>query len=668
MKMNGRAVLYAFALLAAVTALASIAPRSEADARRRSPKPPADGAEKVVIKFKAVVGSRAFDCRESYEGIGSSNSKVKVTDFRFYVSDVRLVNASGKEMAVSLTSDGRWQSERVALIAFANGDGSCAPNERNVEIRGDAPRGRYVGLRFTVGVPLRENHADQSSAPSPLNLSKLYWSWNSGYKFISLEMSTTGNPNGYVLHLGSTDCKPSEGVNASTQCGFPNRPEIDLAKFDPKADAVTLDLKALYQGVNVDTDQANTAVGCMSSQRDADCAGVFKNMGLPFAGMKASAQQFIRVERRTADAARPAARTASEVRQAYPWDLPKGFPVPRVPADNPMTTAKVELGRFLFYDRRLSINQTTSCATCHLQERAFTDGKARAVGATGEVHPRGSMSLANVAYSPTLTWANPSVTLLERQPLVPLFGEHPVEMGMAGREKELMARIRAERRYESLFADAYPDEPDAYSLGNVAKALACFVRTLISGDSPYDRYKFRGERDAITDSARRGEELFFSERLECFDCHAGFNLSGPSDYAGKAFVEKTFHNNGLYNTDGKGSYPADNTGLFEFTSNPKDMGKFKVPTLRNVELTAPYMHDGSVATLRDAIEHYKTGGRTIAAGENAGAGSKSPHKSSLVRGFELTEAETEDLLAFLRSLTDSKFVNNPKFGNPWTTN
>lgn len=352
-------------------------------------------------------------------------------------------------------------------------------------------------------------------------------------------------------------------------------------------------------------------------------------------------------------------------RTAYQWKLPKGFPTPLVPKDNPMTDAKVELGRHLFYDVRLSINEKTSCATCHLQERAFTEPKERSVGTTGEVHPRNSMSLANVGYAPTLNWANPSVKLLERQVLTPMFGEDPVELGMAGKEKLLIERLKAEPRYVTLFRNAYPREKEQYSLNQITHAIASFVRSMVSGNSPYDKFRYQKHANAISDSAKRGEELFFSERLECFDCHAGFNMSGSQAFVGRESAELGFENNGIYNIDGKGGYPSDNTGLFEFTGKADDMGKFKVPTLRNIELTAPYMHDGSIATLEDVIEHYKAGGRKISHGEYKGIGSENPHKSSFVRGFDLTEQEKADLIAFLRSLTDREFITDPRYSNPW---
>lgn len=351
--------------------------------------------------------------------------------------------------------------------------------------------------------------------------------------------------------------------------------------------------------------------------------------------------------------------------EEYKWELPKGFPKPLVPDDNPMSEAKVELGRYLFYDKRLSVNERSSCATCHLQERAFTEDKAVSVGTTGELHPRNSMSLANAAYAPALNWANPGTTHLERQILIPLFGEDPVELGMSGKENVLAERLGKDAVYERLFASAFPKAKERFTIDQIVRSLASFVRSLVSGNSPYDKYRYGGEKNAISEAAKRGEELFFSERMECFDCHVGFNLSGSQVYEGRSTAELGFENNGLYNIDGKGGYPPDNTGLFEFTRQPEDMGRFKVPTLRNIELTSPYMHDGSIKTLEEVVDHYAAGGRTIKSGEYAGKGSESPVKSSFVIGFDLKPGEKEDLIAFLKSLTDKEFITDPRFADPW---
>src|SRR5262245_31300893 len=184
---------------------------------------------------------------------------------------------------------------------------------------------------------------------------------------------------------------------------------------------------------------------------------------------------------------------------AFRWTLPARFPTPRVPPNNPMSDAKATLGRFLFYDPRLSGNGTQACATCHEQARAFTDGRAQAVGSTGEVHPRGSMSLVNVAYAATLTWADPTVRL-EDQALVPMFGTQPVELGLTKDEPTLMARLRLEPRYRTLFAQAFSTDADPFSLEHVTQALAAFERTIISARSPYDRYHTDRDDTAISAS------------------------------------------------------------------------------------------------------------------------------------------------------------------------
>jgi len=209
----------------------------------------------------------------------------------------------------------------------------------------------------------------------------------------------------------------------------------------------------------------------------------------------------------------------------WEWTLPPGFPRPPVPADNPMSKAKVELGRHLFYDRRMSINGKQSCASCHRQELAFTDGRARAEGATGQTHPRSSMSLVNVAYAPALTWANPVLDSLEEQALVPMLGDNPVELGLNGREQAFLDVVKRDPVYQRLFPAAFPDE-NRFTLQNITRAVAAFERSIVSMRSPYDRYRWAGELRAISDAAKRGEILFFSsERAACFRCHGGWNFS-----------------------------------------------------------------------------------------------------------------------------------------------
>jgi cytochrome c peroxidase len=274
------------------------------------------------------------------------------------------------------------------------------------------------------------------------------------------------------------------------------------------------------------------------------------------------------------------------------------------------------------------------------------------------------MSLANVAYSPVLTWANPLMRSLEQQAIVPMFGEVPVELGLSGQEQQLIARVAADARYQTMFANAFPNDSAVVSLDHIVKSISAFERTLISGRSPYDAYK-AGNRRAISASARRGEALFFAEKTECFHCHGGFNFTGTTDYEGKGFAEIEFHNTALYNIDGKGAYPAPNTGVHAVTDDPEDMGRFKAPSLRNVAVTAPYMHDGSIATLEEVLAHYDVGGRTIRGGPHAGVGATNPLRSEFMKRIGFTAQEKQDMLAFLRSLTDSTFLTDPRFSNPW---
>ena len=349
---------------------------------------------------------------------------------------------------------------------------------------------------------------------------------------------------------------------------------------------------------------------------------------------------------------------------AYEWNLPPGFPTPRVPEDNPMSDAKVELGRYLFFDARLSGNQTESCGSCHDQSLAFTDGRGRAMGSTGDMTPRSSMPLMNAAYWPRYTWANPTVSILEDQALGPMFGESPVELGTP-EEAALVARFADDPMYALLFADAFPDADDPITLGNIVRAIASFERTMISGNSPYDRYVYQGDDSALSEGALRGLELFNTERLECFHCHGGFNFTDAVAHEGTVDDAIAFHNNALYNIDGRGGYPEPNRGLFEFTGMRRDMGRFRSPSLRNIAVTAPYMHDGSIATLDEVLDHYAAGGRTVSEGPHVGVGSESPLKNTFIHGFTLTSAERADVLELLNSLTDERFLNDPAFADPF---
>ena len=224
-----------------------------------------------------------------------------------------------------------------------------------------------------------------------------------------------------------------------------------------------------------------------------------------------------------------------------------------------MTPQKVELGRRLFYDKRLSGNGTFSCASCHVQALAFTDGRATGDRIDGSDPPRGSMSLANVAYASTLTWANPLMTALERQALVPQFGDAPVELGLHS-IAQIEERLRGVALYEKLFRAAFPDAEEPVTANNMNKALAAFQRTLISGRSPFDRWYFDGDDSAMSEAAQRGYALFDGPALECSHCHAGFNFSDRTRAAGKARDPRRRSTTpGSTTSTASGAYPAPNT-------------------------------------------------------------------------------------------------------------
>jgi cytochrome c peroxidase len=318
---------------------------------------------------------------------------------------------------------------------------------------------------------------------------------------------------------------------------------------------------------------------------------------------------------------------------ADPVQVPVGFPKPRIPLDNPMSEAKAELGRYLFYDKRLSGNRTQSCGTCHQQALAFTDGSAHATGSTGDAHPRSSMSLVNVAYAGVLTWMNPDMRSLEKQVMVPLMGEEPVEMGMHGADAELIKRLEGDARYREMFAKAFPGA-QPITVEKVAKAIAAFERTIISARSPYDRYYFGRDSNAISDAAKRGEALFFTETVAgCYRCHGGFNMSDSAESQDRPLAEVVLHDTAV------GDGPQ----------------KFKAPSLRNIAVTAPYMHDGSMHTLEEVIDHYAQGGRFSA----------NPHKDARMIKIPLSDQNRRDLIAFLNSLTDDAVLHDPRFSDPF---
>ncbi len=272
----------------------------------------------IALRFAASVDSLPFACGTSYKNIGRTHATITPSDLRLFVHDVRLIGEHGEEIPVQLQSDSLWQSEGVALLDFENGSGPCSNGNADMRdvVLGTAPAGDYRGVRFAVGVPFSLNHLDLTTQPSPLSLARMFWAWNSGHKFLRVDMTTeVGDRRGaptdgseaastWMIHLGSTECMPKGSVTTiPTQCAWANRPVISFAQFDIDRDVIDLDLGALLRSADVTVNQPKTAAGCMSGQTDRDCAPIFAALGLPFAGAPGGSQNAFRVLRGSAASA-----------------------------------------------------------------------------------------------------------------------------------------------------------------------------------------------------------------------------------------------------------------------------------------------------------------------------------------------------------------------------
>lgn len=333
--------------------------------------------------------------------------------------------------------------------------------------------------------------------------------------------------------------------------------------------------------------------------------------------------------------------------------------------ENSFSNEKAALGRYLFYDRRLSVNKTKACASCHAQEFSFTDSYNRSIGALGDLHQRNAKPLINVVFEKYLTAADSSIHFPETQINNPMFNEHPVEMGVRGNEEKILERIRNDNYYNQQFNKVFPEEKEPVSIKNIQYSITSFVKTILSINSPYDNYLFKKDNNAMSNEQLKGMKLFFSKDLACSSCHGGINFSKPEiKNADGAF--DFYFNTGLYNINDQGGYPAYDRGMADITRNPADMGKYKVPVLRNLAFTAPYFHDGSAATLYDVLEVYESGGRNVVTGAYKGDGRNNPHKHPLIKGFKLNSQERKDLISFLLSLSDSSVLKNPAYANPFS--
>jgi cytochrome c peroxidase len=323
----------------------------------------------------------------------------------------------------------------------------------------------------------------------------------------------------------------------------------------------------------------------------------------------------------------------------YLVPVPLGLIEPDIPSDNPLTVGKIELGKKLFFDKRLSLKESMSCATCHSPTHGFAEARPVSVSANGDKQRRNAPTVLNAGYLPVLTWDG-RFRLLEQQALEPFspWGDMSIELG------EVMERVAADPDYQRMFREVFGAPPSVDALG---KSLAAYQRSLVSGGTRFDEYLYGEREDALTDLEKLGYELFVG-RGSCINCHDIFHKAvNPLGGGIATFTDNRFHNLGVGYSKGV----MKDTGRFETTRDPDDWGAFKTPTLRNVALTPPYMHDGSLATLEDVIDFYNKGGVP------------NPNIAPGLHVLHLTDMQKQALVAFLQALTDPELERQMKGGS-----
>ena len=534
------------------------------------------------------------------------------------LDSLRYENAAGETQSFTrlsyLLSGFAVEREDGAWIEFPGTTGWMdAEKKRNSVLLENAPSGNYRSLRFHIGPDAKDNTADVSQIPAgnPLNpnLNGLHWSWQGGYIFMAIEGHfRTGNaePRGYAHHLARD----------------PNRTRISLtAPLDLRHDAGVLihfDLATLF---NAPRPLSLEKDGTATHSRDGDPIAAALVANLPGA---------FRVNRIASSA--PAMVKLPSV---TPIDLPekftpfrftmsRAFPMPDLPRDNPLINERVSLGEKLFHEKALSRDGTISCATCHQADAAFTDRLPVSTGIEGRKGDRNAMPLFNLAWKREFFWDGRAKSLRE-QVLMPIQDHREMDESL----ERVCEKLTTSPGYPQLFQSAF--RSPGITAEKISLALEQFLLTLSARDSKFDRAM--SGKAALSDDEKRGFELFMTEfeprtgqyGADCFHCHGG-----------ALFTDHQFHNNGLDGSD---------SGRAKITNAPADEHKFSTPSLRNVALTAPYMHDGRFATLEEVIEHYSSGvHRGVTLDPNL---AKHPEK-----GLNLSSADKAALVAFLKTLTE----------------
>jgi cytochrome c peroxidase len=560
----------------------------------------------------------------------SARETFSITRVSYLVSDFELQR-----------NDGSWL-EMSNSVAWLDGEAG-----RDAIWLEKVPPGEFCSLRFRVGLNPNLNHADSARFPAshPLNpnLNGLHWSWQGGYIFLALEglwRNAAGELDGWAYHLARDT--NSVRVTLAAPLVLTNETKLQL----------DFDLATL---LNAPHPLSFGRDGSSTHSRDGDpiCAALAVNLAGAFRVHKITSLTDAEIA-----VAHPKPLYLPAKFTPYQFQMSATFPIPDLPRDNPLTVERVELGKRLFFDQRISGNDQQSCADCHAPEKAFTDGRITARGAGGEFGPRNTMPLFNLAWKREFFWDGRAASL-RAQVLVPI--QNPIEMhqsltnlvaklgGSRGREAQtqnpatagppaamemgILAPTATNTGYAGLFEAAF-DSPEI-TAEKIALALENYLLTLTSFDAKFDRV-LRGE-EKFTPDEQRGFELFSTEYdprrdqfgADCFHCHGG-----------PLFQSQTFANNGLDNT-------GSDLGREKVTGKASDRGKFAVPSLRNVALTGPYMHDGRFRTLAEVVEHYSTGVvRSATLDPNL---AKHPDG-----GVPLTAADKQALVAFLEALTDEK--------------
>jgi len=556
----------------------------------------------------------------------SAGEKFSITRVSYLVSDFGLQR-----------TDGSWLelSNSVAWLDFE-------ANRNSIWLE-KIPAGEFCSVRFLVGLNINLNHADIATFPAghPLNpnLNGLHWSWQGGFIFLALEglwRNAAGQLDGWAFHL-ARDTNATR-ITLAAPLVVTNETKLEL----------DFDLASL---LNAPRPLSFGKDGSSTHSRDGDpiSAALVVNLAGAFRVHEITSLTDAEIA-----SAHPQPLYLPSKFTPFPFQMGATFPIPDLPRDNPLTVERVTLGRTLFFDKQLSINNAQSCADCHAPEKAFSDGRRTARGAEGEFGPRNSMPLFNLAWKKEFFWDGRASSLRE-QVLQPI--QNPIEMHES--LTNLVAKLRSSRREEALTEKSKienrkseMDYPALFTAAfgspeitaeKISLALENYLLTLTSFNAKFDRVLRGGEK--FTAEEQRGFELFSTEYdprrgqfgADCFHCHGG-----------PLFQSQSFANNG---SDGAFA----DLGREKVTGRASDRGKFAVPSLRNIALTAPYMHDGRFRTLEEVIEHYSTGVvRSATLDPNL---AKHPDG-----GVPLSAADKRALVAFLKVLTDEQLVAQAEFG------